>query len=592
TIESRKEKEKELQKVRDDITKKGDILSKLEASLPYRTVEGLDRALKNLEYQLQHKKLTSREENRLVREIETLKRSWSLVREYDRKKKDIKADKDSKSKLQDEKDKYFNHVSDLKKQEEVIKQRLSTVKRKEDEAWARYREGGERRDQLKTEIDLLYENKRQAYTIHKQDQEKYKKHMKEYREGEKKRTEEARKARHAERIKLQREYDESREPYLEERQTCAALIKYLQSYIPQEDEANLNTAAKVRHSTESLYQKDHLEGEFTVLRRKGDSDDEGGVSQLSGRRKKGRRQRRHSGHSKSLRHSHQVFSQFLSMKMDAPPTMAEVVETLVKLRSKLDYLEKLAKDEKLQSEVGSSHGSDFTMSSDYSTGTNELSQDHQLIEDDELIPEGGDEEVDDSRFLQSDASKDDGIHSLSSSSTVNDLESNHDTPFVSLDPSEEPNDDTQKSGYPGSRQDEGLADIKDSRSGQNEINDQKSVTEEDLVENTINSEKLNGFKEGEIIAKVRESGEFLSSDVKHIHESMENCSLVDGTPSIEVDGPLLNGGECNSNNSNARSNGSSKTQTVEYLRTLSDTINQNDVVVVKPELITDFRSRF
>ncbi|PIK41610.1 hypothetical protein BSL78_21545, partial [Apostichopus japonicus] len=484
TIESRKEKEKELQKVRDDITKKGDILSKLEASLPYRTVEGLDRALKNLEYQLQHKKLTSREENRLVREIETLKRSWSLVREYDRKKKDIKADKDSKSKLQDEKD-----------------------------------------------------NKRQAYTIHKQDQEKYKKHMKEYREGEKKRTEEARKARHAERIKLQREYDESREPYLEELQTCAALIKYLQSYIPQEDEANLNTAAKVRHSTESLYQKDHLEGEFTVLRRKGDSDDEGGVSQLSGRRKKGRRQRRHSGHSKSLRHSHQVFSQFLSMKMDAPPTMAEVVETLVKLRSKLDYLEKLAKDEKLQSEVGSSHGSDFTMSSDYSTGTNELSQDHQLIEDDELIPEGATRKA----------------------------ERRH-----------------PKERLPRLETGRGLADIKDSRSGQNEINDQKSVTEEDLVENTINSEKLNGFKEGEIIAKVRESGEFLSSDVKHIHKSMENCSLVDGTPSIEVDGPLLNGGECNSNNSNARSNGSSKTQTVEYLRTLSDTINQNDVVVVKP----------
>lgn len=58
-------------------------------------------------------------------------------------------------------------------------------------------------DFFSSEIDLLYENKRQAYTIHKQDQEKYKKHMKEYREGEKKRTEEARKARHAERIKLQ-----------------------------------------------------------------------------------------------------------------------------------------------------------------------------------------------------------------------------------------------------------------------------------------------------------------------------------------------------------------------------------------------------
>lgn len=43
----------------------------------------------------------------------------------------------------------FNHVSALKQQEEQVKQRLGILKKKEDEAWARYREGGEKREMLK-----------------------------------------------------------------------------------------------------------------------------------------------------------------------------------------------------------------------------------------------------------------------------------------------------------------------------------------------------------------------------------------------------------------------------------------------------------
>lgn len=590
TIQWRKEKEEKLHTVRTEITRKGDILSKLEANLPFKTVEGLENALKNLEYQLQHKKLTPQGENRLVREIETLKRSRLKVREYNQKKKEIEADKERRKILKEEKDKDFNHVSALKLQEEQVKQRLGSLKKKEDEAWARYREGGEKREILKAEIDSLYNQKRQLVVDHKQSQDQYKRYMVEYREGERKRRDEVRRAKAAERLKQWKEYDESREPYEEERQTCAALIKYLQAYIPPEDEAHLNTTAKVRHSTESLNQGEQGDGEFTILRKKGGSDDE--LSNLpTSRRKKGRRQRRQSGHNKTISHSRQIFSQFLALDLNPPPTMSEVVETLVKLQSKLDYLEKLAKEDKGQSDISSSQGSDIAMS-DYSAGTYDLLHDHDIFEEDgiEDLPEVSGEAG--PRSLLSEVSKDDGIHSLSSISTNNDYQSSTEYLGTSVDTVVDGDSvlaiNSQGDELEGITQDHRFGDRQVSQSQQMVfLNDHSDA----VVNNNSNSDNNVLFNNHAIIPTD-------TLPMSKVTNSIAECKLGEkgnhGNKARSEDGGHLINGEANSNNSNGSSvlscpdsldnvslsAKSVRTDNMVFCRTLSDTFNQNDIVAI------------
>ncbi|XP_072175899.1 uncharacterized protein [Diadema setosum] len=349
TIVKRKEYDDHIHKISEVITRNNDALSRIKANLHYKTEKAVDDAIRKLEYQLQNRSFTLREETRIVKEISNLKRSKKEVVVYQTKRVEIETDKRKREDMKKQRNIYFKKVTELKTKEDEIRKKLQSLHSREDEARARSRELVNEKKRLKKEIDNLYEMRRQMNAEFQAQSRDYKEFVELQREENERRKEEERRSQEANHRREWFEYEVTREPFSSERQQIECLIAYLSKLLPKGEGHGSSDGGSPQSgaspvpslsSGSSLSRRASFrdeEGAFTILRKKSDDDDD--VFQAATKKKKGKRK---SWMSKPLKHSSTIFNQFASFNLSPPSTTLEVGEALRKLQAKLQDFEDAA----------------------------------------------------------------------------------------------------------------------------------------------------------------------------------------------------------------------------------------------------------
>lgn len=371
TITKRKEFDDNIHKLSDDISKKSDVLSKIKANLPHKTEKAIDDNIRKLEYQLQTQHFKLRDEKRIVNEITKLRRSKKEVHEYLAKRTEIESYIRKKEEMKKQRNFYFKKVTELKSKEDEIRQKLFRMKSKTDEAWTRYREAGPQRDRIKKEIDSLYDMRRQLNADFQLQMRDYREFSELQRLENERQKEEEKKAQEANHKREWFEYETTREPFQEERAQIECLVTYLHRLLPKGEGQALSqggsplSGASPSSSVSSLGRSSSFkdeEGSYTILRKKGDEDDE--VFEKAANLKK-KKSKRKSWLNKPLRHSREIFNQFTSLGLSAPSTAMEIQDGLDKLLAKMQYYEDAAASVKM---AHSAIPQDLSASSSYSSG--------------------------------------------------------------------------------------------------------------------------------------------------------------------------------------------------------------------------------
>ncbi|XP_011663592.2 uncharacterized protein LOC586924 isoform X2 [Strongylocentrotus purpuratus] len=371
TITKRKEFDDNIHKLSDDISKKSDVLSKIKANLPHKTEKAIDDNIRKLEYQLQTQHFKLRDEKRIVNEITKLRRSKKEVHEYLAKRTEIESYIRKKEEMKKQRNFYFKKVTELKSKEDEIRQKLFRMKSKTDEAWTRYREAGPQRDRIKKEIDSLYDMRRQLNADFQLQMRDYREFSELQRLENERQKEEEKKAQEANHKREWFEYETTREPFQEERAQIECLVTYLHRLLPKGEGQALSqggsplSGASPSSSVSSLGRSSSFkdeEGSYTILRKKGDEDDE--VFEKAANLKK-KKSKRKSWLSKPLRHSREIFNQFTSLGLSAPSTAMEIQDGLDRLLAKMQYYEDAAASVKM---AHSAIPQDLSASSSFSSG--------------------------------------------------------------------------------------------------------------------------------------------------------------------------------------------------------------------------------
>ncbi|XP_077990135.1 uncharacterized protein LOC144444555 isoform X2 [Glandiceps talaboti] len=349
-LEKRKQLDEKLKVINTQIAKKVDVVKKMQAGLRYKTEVKINDAIRKFEYQLRVQNFRMAEEKRMVAEIDSLKRSKKCLREYLVKQGEIDAERKKQKSIKEERDHYFNAVAALKSKEDKVRQQLRNKKSIEDEAWTKYKESGQLRENLKKEIDDLYERKRRLVADFKRQHFEYHEKMKlERLELQRKKDEEKKLEREAQQREIE-EYEASREPYEDEKVLISALIAYLHRSVNIDDVMGQTTGDSTGEdspscspvSTLQMKEIKDTDGDFRILRRKSADDFDSMFASGSGKRKKSsKKQRRNTWMSKPVKHSPETIAQFAQLGISAPSHVGEIALVVEQLTSKKDYYENL-----------------------------------------------------------------------------------------------------------------------------------------------------------------------------------------------------------------------------------------------------------
>ncbi|XP_022103610.1 stress response protein NST1-like isoform X2 [Acanthaster planci] len=370
SISKRKSLDEDLKAINEQISKQNDALSKIDAGLQFKREAAVDDAIHKLEHQLKTRHFKLSEENRIVKEIDSLRRSKKKVIEYQQQKQQIESLRARKKTVKDERDKYFRLVSSLKTKEDEVKQHLKTNKSKIDEAWNRYREAGPKREALKKEIDELYERRRQLTAEFRQQNSKYHIQQKQQRADSFRRKEEEKRALEEARKKEWQDYEASRQPYEDERQLCAALIKYLQRYLTPDQELPLVQSPTVSVSSAICGRDEESVVNYVILKKK-TNDNDAFLPTTSAKKKRAIRKhnRKSSYPSKPISHTPSTFSQFETLGLRAPSYMSEVSDAIDQLIAKKEEYENACKGASSASQraLGAAAGQETSTTSTFSS---------------------------------------------------------------------------------------------------------------------------------------------------------------------------------------------------------------------------------
>lgn len=323
-IEKRKSIDFSLRNLNQEITKKMDVLTKVQATLHYKNEEKINDAIRRLEHQLKMNNFRLSEEKKIVAEVDSLRRSKKVLSQYLSHKAEIDEMRNRQRRMREERDHYSRKITQIKVREDEVRRKIGANRL--------------RTDELKKEIDSLYEQKRTLVSEFKAQEKVYNSERKELMRKQRvesfKRREEERQAYIQAKKKELEEIEASREPYEEEKHLCTTLMTYLQRYLDEKEGHGKSSEGAAPLSPKSLKQ----EGMY-VLQRKSEEED---MLAMGWRVKPSKRSKKKKApHHKSLTHTPQTLAQFATLNLTAPSTLAEVktaVEQLVEKKAHYDSL--------------------------------------------------------------------------------------------------------------------------------------------------------------------------------------------------------------------------------------------------------------
>ncbi|XP_013421392.1 DNA ligase 1 [Lingula anatina] len=326
SIERRKKIDLDLRALNHEISKKMDALTKVQATLHYRTEKRIHDAIGKLEHQLKTHNFKLSEERKIVAEIDSLRRSKKVLSQYLTQKAEIEEMRDRQRKMREERDSQFKIVTGLKSKEEEQRRTLSASRSKT--------------ETLKRELDQLYEQKRKIVSEFKKEEKDYNAERSEIRkkhrqESFKKREEERRAHAEAKQKEIE-QYEATREPYENEKLMCSALITYLQRFLNPETRTETAGDVGVQENPSIV---EEAEGMY-VLRKRSTEEDTipGGWKKQTSKRSKRDRKR---AQNKPISHTPQTLTQFAALNLMAPAHTDEITASIEQLRARKKYYDHL-----------------------------------------------------------------------------------------------------------------------------------------------------------------------------------------------------------------------------------------------------------
>ncbi|XP_060600716.1 myosin-2 heavy chain-like isoform X2 [Ruditapes philippinarum] len=328
-INKRKKLDNDLRLLNEEIKKKMGQLSKTESNLHYKNEAKIDDAIRKMEWQLKTQNFRLSEERKIVAEVDKLKRSKKVLAEYFTQKKEVDKMRESQRRMRGEREYYYKAVTNISKREEELKKANHEKKVKIEE--------------IKKELDQLYNKKRELFMEFKQCESDYQQQLKERRHWLRKQSfkkkEEERKAKEEIWQKEMMEYEAQREPFEDEKNLCNTLISYLQKRNNSEREDSMLSSPREERPDLSagIGLADSLDGgKYVLLKKSEEAEVDYSVANKPRRRsKKGRK----LSVTKPLAHTPQIIAQFSSLNLNAPSNMSELAASIEQLQARKRYYE-------------------------------------------------------------------------------------------------------------------------------------------------------------------------------------------------------------------------------------------------------------
>ncbi|KIY71421.1 hypothetical protein CYLTODRAFT_435216 [Cylindrobasidium torrendii FP15055 ss-10] len=219
----------QIKALQDGIAKKDKDIKAQQSKVPYRTVADVDTRIKTLEKQVESGNLKLADEKRAVQEISTCKRNRRTVEGFQAIQDAIDADKKSIEDLRAQlDDPEFRATAD---RFDAIRAELDELKKEGDEVYAGRAKLYSESDELKAQLNALYDEKRTSAQNHREAGDRYWNKVNEERarraeraRAERQAEEQRKKTEDAERIREEAEF-----PAFEiEIQDCQTVINYFQ----------------------------------------------------------------------------------------------------------------------------------------------------------------------------------------------------------------------------------------------------------------------------------------------------------------------------------------------------------------------------
>ncbi|RUS78685.1 hypothetical protein EGW08_013540, partial [Elysia chlorotica] len=308
-IAQRREIDEELERINNKILpEKMKQLNQLELSLYYKNEEKINTAIQRLEWNLKAHSYKLSEEKKIVSEIDGLRRSKKTLGQYLTLKQEIGVIRDQLRHLREERDALFRSVSQIKAKEEKLKADASGAKS------SVYH--------LKKALDALYETRRSIQATFRRQKDEYHE-VKERQKQEGLRRKESFLLDKRKRIA---EKEAAKVPFEEEVHLCNTLIAYL---------GRFNTLPVSESSVDSQDDPEFAEeigdGQYILLKKSGVNEADEPTANSRKLIRRNRRSSRKQSMIKQMTHTAEVLNQFLTLRLVAPATTADVGDTLNQL---------------------------------------------------------------------------------------------------------------------------------------------------------------------------------------------------------------------------------------------------------------------
>jgi uncharacterized coiled-coil DUF342 family protein len=351
------DKMKEVTQVRE---KRMESIQAMKAKMPYKSTEEVDRAIRELEQQIEMRTSSLLEEKRLLNEISNLKKAKRNVLDFQDKLDEFERDKQTSSELKNSLKALDNQATVLRRQADGIVQELNGVRKEQDGQYKQFSDKINRRKELIAALDVEHDK------LHKlilEIRKKANEHMEKLREDRAKRSEmlrlkkekidEEQRSAEVERLKEL----SSIPPFVEEILKCNALLLYLAPFgktaailaasssspspssspelIPPTKGANNEPQTTTSSALSSI------EGVDKILKKKSDRgiEDEDSPYLNLGKKKEKKATKKPALKNDILRHPLSVIDEFMKISVNPPTTVSDVPRAIQELQTKRDHFQ-------------------------------------------------------------------------------------------------------------------------------------------------------------------------------------------------------------------------------------------------------------
>lgn len=346
------EKQKILEKIKEASQareKSIETVQTMKAKMPYKTTDEVERAIKDLEKQVEARASSLLEEKRLLNEISNLKKIKRSVLDFKDKLEELDKGKQASSDLRKDLKVLDDQAKILKTEADRFVQDLNVIKKQQEQEYKQFSDKFQKRKGILQALDVEHEKlhkligeiRKKSEDYMKKVREERTKRMESHRAKKEKFDEEHRLA-ELERVKELRLIP----PFIEEILKCNALLLYLAPFGKMMSSTNSSTSSPSLETTTTTTKVSDeslttIEGVEKILKKKSnrDTEEDSVYSILGGGKKKEKKSKKPSSKNETLRHPLSVMDEFLKISVNPPATTSDVPRAINELQSKRDHFQ-------------------------------------------------------------------------------------------------------------------------------------------------------------------------------------------------------------------------------------------------------------